>query len=106
MGESFHPATARPPLYPGLQVRRRKSMITTRCVTLSLSCRGSCCPLLWGFRVVVMLAVLVLVVVLALRGYPPGSVVGPLLVLAAGTVAAADRLVGVQGARAVSALAL
>ena len=79
-------------------------MITTRCVTLSLSCRGSCCPLLWGFRVVVMLAVLVLVVVLALRGYSPGSVVGPVLVLVAGT--AADRLVGVQGARAVSALAL
>jgi hypothetical protein len=57
-------------------------------------------------RVVVMLAVLVLVVVLALRGYPPGSITGPVLVLVAGTVAAADRLVGVQGVRAVSALAL
>jgi hypothetical protein len=58
------------------------------------------------FRVVVVLAVLVLAVVLALRGYPPGTIAGPVLVLVAGTVAAADRLVGVQGVRAVSALAL
>lgn len=81
-------------------------MTTTRCLTLSLPCRGSCCPLLVVFRVVVVLAVLVLAVVLALRGYPPGTIAGPVLVLVAGTVAAADRLVGVQGVRAVSALAL
>jgi hypothetical protein len=42
--------------------------------------------------VVVVLAVLILVVVLALRGYAPEAIVGPVLMLVAGTVTAAGRL--------------
>jgi hypothetical protein len=69
-------------------------MITTRCLMLLFPCRGSCYSLL-SIRIVVVLAVLALAVVLALQGYPPGSIAGPVLV--SGTGAAADRLVGVPG---------
>jgi hypothetical protein len=55
-------------------------------------------------RTVIVLAVLVLAVVFALRGYAPEAITGPVLVLVAGAIAAADRLVvGVQRGRAVSA---
>lgn len=75
----------------------------SRCLTLPRSRCGSC-SLLLVCRVVVMLAVVVLAVVLALWGYPPGTIAGPVLVLVAGGVWAADRLVGVQRVHAVSAL--
>ena len=68
-------------------------MYIVRCLLLPGSCHGSCCcPLLWICRVVVVLAVLILVVVLALRGYAPEAIVGPVLMLVAGTVTAAGRL--------------
>ncbi len=64
------------------------------------SCRESrCCPLLWVCRVVIVLAVLILAVVLALRGYPPEAITGPVLVLVAGAVTAANRLAGAQHRR-------
>lgn len=53
---------------------------------------------------VVVLVVVVLAVVLALRGYPPKAITGPVLVLVGGAVAAVDRLVGVGRRRRVSAL--
>jgi hypothetical protein len=49
-----------------------------------------------------VLAVLVLAVVFALRGYSPEAITGPALVLVAGVIAAADRLVGAQRARPAS----
>ena len=55
-------------------------------------------------RVVVVLVVMVLAVVLALRGYPVGAITGPVLVLVAGAVAAADRLTGVPRVGPVLAL--
>jgi hypothetical protein len=80
-------------------------MFIVRCSLLPVSWRGSCCyPLLSICRIVVMLVVLALAVVLALRGYAPGTIVPQVLVLVAGTVAAADRLVGAQRARAISTL--
>jgi hypothetical protein len=79
-------------------------MITVRCLTLPLPRWGTCRSLLLICRVVVMLAVVVLVVVLALRGYLPGVLVGPVLILVADPVWTVDWLVGVQRARAVLAL--
>jgi len=80
-------------------------MVTTRCLSFPIPYRGSYCyPLLSGCRIVVVLAVLVLAVVLTLRGYPPEAITGPILVLVAGTVAATDRLFGLEGARSVSGL--
>ena len=70
-------------------------MIATRCLRSPFSCGGSCGLLLVLCRVVVVLVVMVLAVVLALRGYPVGAITGPVLVLVAGAVAAADRLTGV-----------
>lgn len=80
-------------------------MITNRCSTLPVPCRGSpCCPpLLPIWRIVVVLAVLVLAVILALRGYPPEAITGPVLVLVAGAVAAADRVAPGHRERSVSA---
>jgi hypothetical protein len=40
--------------------------------------------------------VLILAAILALRGYTPGAITGPVLMLVAGAVTAAGRLVGVQ----------
>lgn len=77
-------------------------MITARCSTLSLCYRGPRYPLLSTRCIVIVLAMLVLAVVLALRGYSPQAITGPVLVLVVGTVAAAERLIGVQGARAIS----
>ena len=69
------------------------------------SCHVSpCCPMMSIGHIVVVLAVFVLAVVLALRGYTPGAITGPLLVLVAVSVEAADQLVGVQQVRPVSAL--
>ncbi|MGH3961706.1 MAG: hypothetical protein ACRDRY_00370 [Pseudonocardiaceae bacterium] len=79
-------------------------MIIARCLGLPVPCRRSCgCLLLSTCRIVIVLAVLVLAVVLALRGYPPEAITGPVLVLVVGAVAAADRLVGVQRVQTVSA---
>jgi hypothetical protein len=80
-------------------------MITARCLTLSLSYRGPRYPLLSSCRIVVVLTVLALAMILAVQGYPPGEITGPLVVLVAGTVAATDRLVGRTRTRPVSALA-
>jgi hypothetical protein len=84
-------------------------MIIACCSGLPVSCRGPrCWPPLSICRTVIVLAVLVLAVVFAvvfaLRGYAPETITGPALVLVAGAIAAADRLVGVQRGRAVSAL--
>lgn len=79
-------------------------MITACCSGLPVCCRGPrCWPPLLICRTVIVLAVLVLAVVFALRGYSPEAITGPALVLVAGAIAAADRLVGVQRGRAVSA---
>jgi hypothetical protein len=70
------------------------------------SYRGSrCCPLLSIGRIVIVLAVLILAVVLAVQGYPPETITGPVLALVAGAVAAADRLIGMERMRSVSVLA-
>lgn len=76
---------------------RKAAMDITRRLLLPDSCHWSCCcPLLWICRVVVVIAVLILAVVFALRGYPPEAITGPMLVLVAGAVTAAGRLVGAQ----------
>jgi hypothetical protein len=78
-------------------------MITACCLRLPVSCRGPrCWPPLSICRTVIVLAVLVLAVVFALRGYSPEAITGPALVLVAGVIAAADRLVGAQRARPAS----
>lgn len=78
-------------------------MIIVRLSLLPVSCGSRCWPLLSVCRVVVVLVVLVLAVVLASRGYAPGDITGPVLVLVAGAVAAADRLTAVPGMGPVSA---
>lgn len=78
-------------------------MIIIRCLKLPDSCRRPCCRLLPICRIVIVLAVLVLAVVLALRGYPPGSIIGLVLALITVAITAADRLVG-QRVHTVSAL--
>jgi hypothetical protein len=86
-------------------LERTIEMIIGCCLRLSVSCRGSrCWPRLSICRTVIVLAVVVLAVVFALRGYAPGLITGPVLVLVAGAVAAADRLVGAQQERPASAL--
>jgi hypothetical protein len=79
-------------------------MITNCCVTLSPSSTGRRCWVLGVWRIVVTLAVLVVAVIFALRGYAPDAVAGPVLVLVVGTVAAVERLAGMQSARSVSVL--
>lgn len=80
-------------------------MIIARCSRPPASCHVSpCCPLLSIGRIVIALAIFVLAVVLARRGYSPGAITGPVLVLVTVAVAAADRLIGVQRVRPVSAL--
>ncbi len=61
------------------------------------------CPVLAICRVVVVVAVLVLAVVLAARGYAPGTITAPVLMVVAGAVAAADRLVDGRPVRPVPA---
>jgi hypothetical protein len=79
-------------------------MIIACCLRLPVSCRGPrCWPPLSICRTVIVLAVLVLAVVFALRGYSPEAITGPALVLVAGVIAAADRLVGAQRERPASA---
>jgi hypothetical protein len=70
---------------------------------LPVFCGSRCWPLV-VCRVVLVLVILVLAVVLALRGYAPGAITGGVLVLVEGAVAVADRLVGSQCVRSVSAL--
>ena len=79
-------------------------MVIARCSGLPVSCGLRCCPLLPICRMVMVLVVLVVAVVLALRGYSPEAITGPVLVLLVGAVAAADRLVDVRRVRPVSAL--
>lgn len=80
-------------------------MIIACCSGLPVSCRGPrCWPPLSMCRTVIVLAVLVLAVFFASRGYAPEAITGPVLVLVVGAITAADRLVGVQRGRAVSAL--
>ncbi len=80
-------------------------MIIVRCLKLPDSCRRLRYRLLLPIcRIVIVLAVLVLAVVLALRSYPPGSIIGLVLVLITVAITAADRLVGVQRVHTVSAL--
>jgi hypothetical protein len=76
-----------------------------RCLRRPACCHGGrCCLLLSICRIVIALAVLILAMVLALRGYPLEAITGPLLVLVAGAVAASDRLVDGQRVRTGSAL--
>lgn len=63
-----------------------------------------CCPLLIG-RIVVVVVVLVVAAVLVVSGYPLEEVIGPMLVLVSGAVAATDRLVGIGPVSPVSAVA-
>jgi hypothetical protein len=103
----FLPSDGRrlPPSYPGpTSLERKIEMIIAWCSGLPVSCRGSrCWPPLSICRTVIVLAVLVLAVIFAVRGYAPEAITGPVLVLVAGGIAAADRLVGIQRGRAVSA---
>jgi hypothetical protein len=78
-------------------------MVIARCSRRPI-CWGSCCGRLLSICRVVVLVVVVLAVVLALRGYPPKAITGPVLVLVGGAVAAVDRLVGVGRRRRVLAL--
>jgi hypothetical protein len=55
-------------------------------------------------RIVVVVLVLVVAAVLAVRGYPPEEITGPILVLVAGAVAAADQLLSVGSRQPVSAV--
>jgi len=64
-----------------------------------------CCPLLLIGRIVVVVVVLVIAAVLAVRGYPLEQIIGPMLVLVAGAVAATDRLLGIGPVPPVSAAA-
>jgi hypothetical protein len=80
-------------------------MTIVRCSRLLASYRGSrCCPLLSIGRIVIVLVVLILAVILVVQGYPPEAITGPVLVLLAGAVAAADRLVGMGRTRPASVL--
>jgi hypothetical protein len=68
-------------------------MVIARCLPLPTYLGLRCCPLLGIGRIVVVVSVLLVVAVFVVRGYPLEEIVGPMLVLVAGTVAAADRLV-------------
>jgi hypothetical protein len=56
-------------------------------------------------RVVVVVVVLVVAAILAVRGYPPEEIIGPMLVLVAGAVAVADRLLSIGPVQPISAVA-
>jgi hypothetical protein len=79
-------------------------MIIARYLRLSDYRRSRCCPLLLIGRLVIVLIVLVVVAVFAVKGYPPEEITGLMLVLVAGVVSAADRLIGVGHVRAVTVL--
>jgi hypothetical protein len=55
-------------------------------------------------HIVVVVLVLVVAAVLAVRGYPPEEITGPMLVLVTGAVAATDRLLSVSSRQPVSAV--
>jgi len=77
-------------------------MITVSCSTPSFHYREPQYRLVSACRIVIVLIVLILAMVLALRGYSPEAITGPVLVLVVGTVGVVDRLVGVQSVQAVS----
>jgi hypothetical protein len=79
-------------------------MVITRCLSLPVYRAPQCWPWLLIGRIVIVITVLVVAAVFAVRGYPPGEIVGPMLVLVAGAVAAVDRLVSVGRAQPASAL--
>ncbi len=79
-------------------------MVITRCLSLHGYRVPQCWPWLLIGRIVIVITVLVVSAVFAVRGYPPGEIAGPMLVLVAGAVAAVDRLVSVGGAQPSSAL--
>jgi hypothetical protein len=79
-------------------------MVITRCLSLPVCREPQCWRWLLIGRIVVVIAVLVVAAVFAVRGYPPGEIAGPMLVLVAGTVAVVDRLVSVGRGQPTSAL--
>jgi hypothetical protein len=79
-------------------------MVITRCLPLPVYRGPQCWPWLLIGRIVVVVPVLIVAAVFALRGYPPDEIAGPMLVLVAGAVAAADRLVSAGRAQPASAL--
>lgn len=79
-------------------------MVIARCLTLPVYREPQCWPWLLLGRIVIVITVLVVVAVLAVQGYPPDEIAGPMLVLVTGAVAAVDRLVSVGRAQPASAL--
>jgi len=78
-------------------------MVVDRYLSRSVYQGSRCCPLLLIGRIVVVVLVLIVAAVLAVRGYPPEEIMGPMFVLVAGAVTAADRLFSVGSVRLVSA---
>ena len=70
-------------------------MVITRCLPLPAYRGHTAVRCFWLGRIVIVVLVLVVAVVLAVQGYPPEEIAGPMLVLVAGTIAAAERLVRV-----------
>jgi hypothetical protein len=79
-------------------------MVIARCLSLPVCRESQCWRWLLIGRIVIVIAVLVVAAVFAVRGYPPGEIAGPMLVLVAGAVAVVDRLVSVGRAQPASAL--
>jgi hypothetical protein len=79
-------------------------MVIARCLSLPVYRQ----PQRWRWlligRIVIVVTVLVVAGVFAVRGYPPGEIAGPMLVLVAGAVAVVERLVGEGRAQSASAL--
>lgn len=82
-------------------------MVIVRCLSLPTlpTYRGSrCCSWPSIGRIVVVVTVFVVAAVLAVKGYPPDEITGEMLVLVAGAIAAADRLVSVDPVQPACAL--
>jgi len=79
-------------------------MVIDRYLPRSVYEGSRCCPLLLIGRIVVVVVVLAVAAVLTVKGYPPEEIIGPMLVLVAGAVAAADRLLGIGPVQPVSAV--
>jgi hypothetical protein len=67
-------------------------MMISRCLPLPVYREPQRWPWLLIGRIVIVITVLVVAAVLAVRGYPPDEIAGPMLVLVTGAVAAVDRL--------------
>ena len=70
------------------------TMVIAQCLLLPAYHRPRCCPLPSIGRIVIVISVLVVAAVLAVKGYSPDEITGPMLVLVAGAVTAADPLAG------------